>query len=148
MDRVAKRCASYLVDNLSPDTCVGVRSLPGIAKTKEFVATVDEYIAKNFDEVSQSPSFLSLPCICLEVLTSTKAEMSLVDRALSVASLSTDSHAVSGLDNSLQDCSQLPSGDAGDTELVQDYKRLSRSISTGSNNNKVSGYGGFKSNSG
>ncbi|KAF6197726.1 hypothetical protein GE061_008692 [Apolygus lucorum] len=152
MDRVAKRCASYLVDNLSPDTCVGVRSLPGIAKTKEFVATVDEYIAKNFDEVSQSPSFLSLPCICLEVLTSTKAEMSLVDpRSVcrlafdwlrkfdspSIEDFTEKTHMLYlALDNSLQDCSQLPSGDAGDTELVQDYKRLSRSISTGSNNNK------------
>ncbi|BES99736.1 Ns1 Hypothetical protein protein [Nesidiocoris tenuis] len=37
------------------------------------------------------------------------------------------------LDNSLEDCSHLPTGDAGDTELVQDYKRLCRSST---NNNK------------
>lgn len=29
------------------------------------------------------------------------------------------------LDNSLQDCSSLPSGDISDTEIVQDYKKLS-----------------------
>lgn len=38
------------------------------------------------------------------------------------------------LDNSLQDCCQLPNGDICDTELVQDYKRLSKHISNG---NKV-----------
>lgn len=30
------------------------------------------------------------------------------------------------LDNSLQDCSQLPTGDVGDTSLVQEYKKLSK----------------------
>lgn len=34
------------------------------------------------------------------------------------------------LDNSLQDCSELPNGDIGDTELVQDYKRLCRLMAT------------------
>lgn len=29
------------------------------------------------------------------------------------------------LDNSLQDCSDLPSGDVSDTDIVQDYKKLS-----------------------
>ena len=30
------------------------------------------------------------------------------------------------MDNSLQDCSELPSGDVSDTEIVQDYKKLSK----------------------
>lgn len=29
------------------------------------------------------------------------------------------------LDNSLQDCTDLPSGDVSDTDIVQDYKKLS-----------------------
>lgn len=29
------------------------------------------------------------------------------------------------IDNSLQDCSSLPSGDVSDTEIVQDYKKMS-----------------------
>lgn len=29
------------------------------------------------------------------------------------------------IDNSLQDCSSLPSGDISDTEIVQDYKKMS-----------------------
>lgn len=33
------------------------------------------------------------------------------------------------LDNSLQDCSDLPSGDISDTEIVQDYKKLSKKCS-------------------
>ena len=34
------------------------------------------------------------------------------------------------LDNSLQDCSDLPSGDCNDTEMVQDYKKMSKKITT------------------
>lgn len=30
------------------------------------------------------------------------------------------------VDNSLQDCSSLPSGDVSDTEMVQDYKKMSQ----------------------
>lgn len=30
------------------------------------------------------------------------------------------------LDNILQDCSELPSGELSDTEIVQDYKKLSK----------------------
>ena len=34
------------------------------------------------------------------------------------------------LDNLLQDCSQLPTGDVSDTQLVQDYKKLSKKSPT------------------
>lgn len=30
------------------------------------------------------------------------------------------------MDNSLQDCTELPTGDLSDTEIVQDYKKLSK----------------------
>ena len=30
------------------------------------------------------------------------------------------------MDNSLQDCTELPTGDMSDTEIVQDYKKLSK----------------------
>jgi len=30
------------------------------------------------------------------------------------------------MDNSLQDCTELPTGDVSDTEIVQDYKKLSK----------------------
>lgn len=30
------------------------------------------------------------------------------------------------MDNSLQDCTQVPSGDVSDTQLVQEYKKMSK----------------------
>lgn len=30
------------------------------------------------------------------------------------------------MDNSLQDCSELPSGDVSESDIVQDYKKLSK----------------------
>lgn len=46
IDRVIKECARYLIKNLSVDNCIEIRSLPGIARNKEFVQQVDAYIAK------------------------------------------------------------------------------------------------------
>lgn len=46
MDRVAKECARHLVTNMDPENCIEIRSLPGIARNKTFVAQVDSYIAQ------------------------------------------------------------------------------------------------------
>lgn len=35
------------------------------------------------------------------------------------------------MDNSLQDCAELPSGDVSETDIVQDYKKLSKRHSQG-----------------
>ncbi|KRT80138.1 hypothetical protein AMK59_8821 [Oryctes borbonicus] len=40
------------------------------------------------------------------------------------------------IDNSLQDCNSLPTGDVCDTELVQDYKKLSSKNNVSQNKNK------------
>lgn len=45
MERVTKECARYLVQHLDPENCIEIRSLPGIARNKTFVAQVDSYIA-------------------------------------------------------------------------------------------------------
>lgn len=47
MDRVVKECARHLIKNLSTENCIEIRSLPGIARNKEFVQQVDAYIAKS-----------------------------------------------------------------------------------------------------
>lgn len=46
MERVVKECARYLVQYLDPENCIEIRSLPGIARNKTFVAQVDSYIAQ------------------------------------------------------------------------------------------------------
>lgn len=58
MDRVVKECAKYLIKNISIDNCVEIRSLPGIARNKDFVQQVDAYIAK---EVRIHPSSVIYP---------------------------------------------------------------------------------------
>lgn len=45
MERVVKECAAHLVNDLSNDTCIDTRSLPGINRNKNFVSKVDQYIA-------------------------------------------------------------------------------------------------------
>lgn len=45
MDRVAKECARHLIQHLSVENCIDIRSLPGIAKSKTFVVQINSYIA-------------------------------------------------------------------------------------------------------
>jgi len=54
MDRVVTECARHLIAELSFDTCIDIRSLPGINKNKNFVQEVDTFI---FKEVSFVGSF-------------------------------------------------------------------------------------------
>lgn len=143
IDGVIKECARHMVSDLEPESCIETRSLPGISRNKNFVQEVDAYIAKNFAEVSQQSSFLQLPCILIEVLYQTKQEMALVAEAslarmvldwirrqmmeegITVPNLMERSHMLYlALDNSLQDCSDLPPGQESESDLVQDYKRL------------------------
>ncbi|XP_053697648.1 influenza virus NS1A-binding protein-like isoform X2 [Sabethes cyaneus] len=145
IDNVVKECARHMVGELEPESCIETRSLPGIARNNNFVLEVDSYIAKNFAEVSQQPGFLQLPCILIEVLYQTKQEMSIVSEAslcrlvldwirrrmtedgISVSNLLERSHMLYlALDNSLQDCSDLPPGQESESDLVQDYKRLAQ----------------------
>lgn len=96
-----------------------------------------------FAEVGQSAGFLQMPSIQIEVLYQTKQEMTIVShnsiarlvldwmkRQLNTEELTMDnllerSHLLYlAMDNSLQDCCDLPMGHESETELVQDYKRL------------------------
>lgn len=143
MDRVVKQCAKHLISELSPDSCIEIRSLPGIDKNKSFVLEVDTFINKEFTAVAQTAEFLQLACVQIDVLYQTKQEMSLVthgslcrlvldwikrqltDETLNYNQLLERTHLLYlALDNSLQDCSDLPAGHESETELVQDYKRL------------------------
>ncbi|XP_050510120.1 influenza virus NS1A-binding protein-like isoform X1 [Diabrotica virgifera virgifera] len=144
MERVTRICAQHLIKHLSAENCVEIRSLPGIARNKEFIQQVDTFIAKEFAEISKSSTVLNLYCARIEVLNQSREEMSLVnenslcrlvlewirrqisDEHLLISDLSEKTFMLYlALDNSLQDCSSLPSGDISDTEMVQDYKKLS-----------------------
>lgn len=59
MERVVKECARYLVQYLDPENCIEIRSLPGIARNKTFVAQVDGYIAQ---QVTATPPPILASC--------------------------------------------------------------------------------------
>lgn len=46
IDRVVNECARHLIEELSADSCIEIRSLPGISKNKTFVTAVDDFISK------------------------------------------------------------------------------------------------------
>ncbi|XP_056640302.1 influenza virus NS1A-binding protein-like isoform X1 [Diorhabda sublineata] len=150
MERVTKICGQHLIKHLSVENCIEIRSLPGIARNKEFIQQVDTYIAKEFPAICKTSNILNLNCARIEVLNQSKEEMSLVNqnslcrlvlewvkRQLSEESLKFSDLMEKtfmlylALDNSLQDCSSLPSGDISDTEMVQDYKKLSLKVKQG-----------------
>lgn len=54
MERVANECAAHLVNDLTNDTCIETRALPGINRNKNFVSKVDQFIA---DHVSFNSKF-------------------------------------------------------------------------------------------
>lgn len=57
MDRVTRICAQHLIKHLSVENCIEVRSLPGIARNKEFIQQVDAFIANDvrIDKKSYKP---------------------------------------------------------------------------------------------
>ncbi|KAJ8936661.1 hypothetical protein NQ314_012201 [Rhamnusium bicolor] len=144
MERVTRICAQHLIKHLSVDNCIEIRSLPGIARNKEFIQQVDAFIANEFSKISKNNNVLNLYCARIEVLNQSREEMSLVNENslcrlvlewikkqvnednLNMAALSEKTFMLYlAIDNSLQDCSSLPAGDISDTEIVQDYKKLS-----------------------
>ncbi|XP_066999249.1 influenza virus NS1A-binding protein homolog isoform X2 [Anabrus simplex] len=145
MERVVRECARYLIKHLSIENCIETRSLPGISRNKNFMEQVDSFIAREFDTVSKSKILLSLPCVRVEVLNQTRQEMSLVkgdsvcqlalewvqrryeEDNIPLEELTEKTYLLYlALDNSLQDCSELPTGDLSDSEIVQDYKKMAK----------------------
>ncbi|XP_027851858.2 influenza virus NS1A-binding protein-like isoform X1 [Aphis gossypii] len=147
MDRIAKELARFMLKYLNVDNCIEIRSLPCISTSISFINQVNSFISAHMKEIAETSTFLSLPCIQIEILSQTKQEMSL-STGDSVSQLVLDwikrcydenepATFFNGLmektymlylalDNILQDCSELPSGELSDTEIVQDYKKLSK----------------------
>lgn len=101
------------------------------------------FVLFQFDAVSKTAEFLQLACANIDVLYQTKQEMSVVtheslsrlvldwmkrqltEETLNLNQLLERTHLLYlALDNSLQDCSDLPPGHESESDLVQDYKRL------------------------
>lgn len=143
IDHVVTECARHLIKELSVDSCIEVRSLPGISRNKSLVTEVDAFISNEFENVAETTSFFQLNCVQIDVLYQTKQEMGLVmhnplcrlvldwikrqltDETLTLNQLLERSHLLYlALDNSLQDCSDLPKGHEANSDIIEDYKRL------------------------
>ncbi|XP_022160169.1 influenza virus NS1A-binding protein homolog [Myzus persicae] len=146
MDRIAKELAHFILKYLNVNNCIDIRSLPSISISISFINQLNSFISAHMKEIAETSHFLSLPCIRIEILNQTKQEMSL-STGDSVSQLVLDwiqrcyddnepetffndlmkntFMLYLASDNILQDCSQLPPGELSDTEIVQDYKKLS-----------------------
>lgn len=155
METVVTECARHLTAELCVETCIDNRSLPGINRNKNFVNAVDAFVSKEFEAVSKTPEFFQLTGIQIDVLYQTKQEMGLVthsglcrlvldwikrtinENTLTMQQLIERSHLLYlALDNSLQDCSELPTGHDVDSDIVQDYKRIAMKCPTNKSRKK------------
>ncbi|KAG8238394.1 hypothetical protein J437_LFUL016830, partial [Ladona fulva] len=146
MEKVVQECSEYLIRSLDEKNCIEIRALPGINRNHALVTKLDAFIAEEFTKVYKSPVISSLQCARIEVLNQTREEMCLVasdslcrlvlawirqhwedeEPPARLEALTEKTHLLYlAMDNSLQDCSELPTGDVSDTEIVQDYKKLS-----------------------
>ncbi|XP_037083607.1 influenza virus NS1A-binding protein homolog A-like isoform X2 [Pollicipes pollicipes] len=147
MDRVARRCAEWLVSNLDTQSCLEIRSISGVASDSQLVKVADDFIVLHFAEMVATKQMLKLPQVKVELLTpaleevtsinmSTQALLVLdwlrkftIDENVSLEDSTEKVHLLyMNLDQSLHDCSDIVTGDSADTEMVQDYKKLSRKV--------------------
>ncbi|CAN8020068.1 unnamed protein product [Ixodes persulcatus] len=145
---VTKYCGKYLVEHLTPDNCTGVRAILVESMDQELVAEVDAYVRDNIAEVLKSKELQSLPHIQVELVQHSNLEMDatnnkhLCHMVLDWMRASFDQEGVLmetltekvhmlylNLDRTLHDCNDIETGDSKDTEMIQDYKRLSRRLS-------------------
>lgn len=59
IDKVVSECARHLTDEMSADTCIEIRSLPGISRNKQFVTAVDDFISREVNKIVNHRSELS-----------------------------------------------------------------------------------------
>lgn len=147
MDGVVSRCGDHLVSKLSLDTCIDVRSLPGLSEKQ--LAIVDKFIADNFSVLYASAALSVVLQVRLEILHATRADMGatrhdkiaplalgwlreqIIEGDVSVSELSSRTHLLYvALDRSLRDCAALPPA-KGDAQLLQDYRRKTAATVTG-----------------
>ncbi|XP_064457437.1 influenza virus NS1A-binding protein homolog isoform X2 [Ornithodoros turicata] len=153
---VIKYCGQHLVGNITPDNCTGIRAILAQAPDEDLVNQVDAYVRENISEVLKSKELQSLPHIQVELVQHSNVEMdstnnkhlchmvldwmrSTFGEQGSLEAITEKVHMLYlNLDRTLHDCNDIETGDARDTEMIQDYKRLSRRLSQ-PNGNKNKG---------
>lgn len=149
MSSAASNCGRFLAQNLNPENCINVRCIPGITSDMELVKQVDLYIKENMGKLVNTKVLRSLPLVQIELLQSSNKEIEATNTKhlcnmvldwikqmfetgenFSITRLSEKVHMLYlNLDHTLHDCSDIENGDSKDTDLIQDYKKMSRKIS-------------------
>jgi len=145
MDRVGRRCAEWLVSNLDTQCCLEIRAIPGVAGDTQLVTVIDQFIVRHFSEMLSTKQMLKLSQLRVELLTPALEEVTSLNMAtqallvldwlrkfmleedISLEEATEKLHLLyMNMDLSLHDCADIHNGDSANTEMVQDYKRLSK----------------------
>ncbi|XP_018497156.1 influenza virus NS1A-binding protein [Galendromus occidentalis] len=147
INAVVKFCGAYLVDNVTAENCLGVRAIltDSYHCHKDPITRLDSFIKQNIGEVLKSSEISSLKHIQVELIQSSWAEMDntnerhllemvldwlrATETTLEIDRLTEKVHLLYlNRDRTLHDCNDIETGDVRDSELVQDYKRLSKKL--------------------
>ncbi len=55
MDEIRTECAKFMLEHLSPDNCLGIRSIQGIKHDPEFAEAIDNYIRREVSKIHSLP---------------------------------------------------------------------------------------------
>lgn len=149
MCHVAHKCGQFLASNLTEENCLAVRSIPGVLADPILLNAVDNYIRQNITGVAQSRYMEKIPKVQIEVLQNSNKDRSSVngknvinmvlewirksfDREnLSMDYITEKVHMLylNKSDKSFHDCNDIENGDYNFSEVIQDYKTMSKRLS-------------------
>ncbi|RWS27722.1 Influenza virus NS1A-binding-like protein [Leptotrombidium deliense] len=158
MSAVAHCCGQFLASAMTPESCLAVRSIPGVLSDPILLNAVDNYIRQNISDVATSKYVEKLPKIQIEVLqneeerevTNKKHLFNLVlewiRKSFSAENFNIDVITeklhmlyISKIDKILRDCNDIEKGDTNYSDVIQDYKTLSRRLAAPKKNHTENG---------
>lgn len=149
MTTVAYKCGQFLLSTLTPENCLEVRNMKTVLKDPFLLQSVDGYIRTNFEQIVQNNSFSDLIHVKIEFLfNSEQEEQSVNDRHMfnEILDWIKKSFENETLDltmckekllmlyynktlNEIHDCTDIEPESPEESELIEDYKKLSKRLS-------------------
>ena len=148
---VAQKCGDFLASQLTSETCLHVRSTNGVLNDQMLLNSVDNYIKEHISEVIKCKFVCEkLGKMKIEVLQNSDEEIDSVNpkhlfaliidwirKEFDENRLTSDQLLLkaymlylNSLDRSLHDCLDIENGDHNYSEVIHEYKSLSRKLST------------------
>jgi len=150
MNSVAQKCGEFLASTLTPDSCLTIRSINGVLGDPILLNQLDNFIKERASEVIKCKYVEKLDKIKIEVLQNSDQEIDHVnprhlftlisewirkefsENRLTCEQLLMKTYMLylNNLDRSLHDCLDIENSDHNYSEVVHEYKSLSRKLST------------------